>query len=267
MKKLRLVLVLCSLIAGSVACGSDDGQTPESSQSSNLSDDVRGSFAIALASTTPTVNLGETVSVDVTITPADGFVGTVSLDVAGLSTGVTSAPVSVAVSSGISTTVRLELVAAVTADVTPRDATIPITVKATSGAAETTASASFKVMPYLTIYIPRDIAALYQAPGGPLRAEWGEAFGPNNKPLRTQPGNPIVISIFNNDTKPHVLHGPTNAFPHGDLNNPIQPNSFEMKNGAVRTRTLKVGDSATPYVHGEPNSTNASFKVSVAATQ
>ena len=93
-----------------------------------------------------------------------------------------------------------------------------------------------------------------------------EAFGPNNRPLRTQAGNPISISIFNNDTKPHIIHGPGGSFPHGDFNSPIQPNAFEMKNGVVRTRVLKVGDNATAYIHGEPNSTNATFKVVVAAT-
>jgi hypothetical protein len=262
----RTLSVLCAFATLSFACGAttDASDGVETSQSSTLSDDAP--FTVSLSSTSPTVDLGQSVDVDVTVTPVGDFAGTVALGVTGLTPGVNAAPVSVSVASTIATA-KLTLTADVTANVTPRDMTVPITVTATSGSSVVKTLATFKVMPKLTIYIPRNVEALYNAPGGPLRAEWGEAFGPNNKPLRTQADNPIVISIFNNDTKPHIIHGPSAAFPHGDLNAPIQPNAFEMKAGAIRTRTLKVGDSATAYIHGENNSQNASFKVAVAAAQ
>jgi hypothetical protein len=255
-------LVLISVLLGSIACaGTDDANSLESSQSSVSA----GPFSITLASATPTVNLAASVTVGVAVTPAQGFTGTVDLKVTGLPTGVTAAPVSVPVATGAATA-TIVLTAAATAYVTPVNTTVPITIVATSGDGQATATANFTVAPKITIHIPNNVEALYNAPGGPLRAEWGEAFGPNNQPLRTQVGNPIEITIFNDDDSQHIIHGPNAAFPHGDFNAPIQPNAFEMKNGAPRVRTMKVGDSATAYIHGEPNSTNASFKVVIAAT-
>jgi hypothetical protein len=271
----RLFPLFASIVVGSVACGgtSDDAQDLETSQQSARSTEPEaalstpaGEFSITLASTASALGLGEKVEIDVTVASAAAFAGSVDLKVTGLSQGVTAAPVSVSLATGSART-KLTLDAAVTANVTPKNTTVPISVVATSGGETATAAATVQVLPRVTIYIPRDVQTLYTAPGGPLRPEWGEAFGPNNKPLRTQADNPIVISIFNNDTKPHIIHGPNTAFPHGDFNSPIQPNAFEMKNGAVRTRTMKVGDSATGYIHGEPNSTNATFKVAVALVQ
>jgi hypothetical protein len=249
-----------------------------------------GPFAIALASSSPSVNLGEKVLLDVTITPVEGFNADLELTVSGLPIGVTAAPVRVVIDpNAATTTATIAINAAVTSFVTPKDTTVPITITAKKAAPvidadagpadvdagvvreeeETpaaTATANFKVIPKVTLFIPKDVALLYDAPGGPLRAEWGEAFGPNNQPLRTQAGNGIVVSIFNNDTTAHIIHGPGGAFPHGDFDHPIQPSAFEMLNGVVRTRTLNVGDTAVGYVHGEPNSFNATFKIAVAAT-
>jgi hypothetical protein len=263
------------LVVGSASCAGTndgDGRTGESANAVSANEPATavstpaGDFTITIAAAAPpTVNLGEKVDLDVTVTPTGTFAGAVDLAVTGLSSGLTAAPVSVSLASGAAHA-TLSLVADVTAYVTPKTATVPISVVASSGSEQATAPSSVKVMPNLVIYIPKNVAALYNAPGGPLRAEWGAAFGPNNKPLRTQADNPIVLSIFNNDTTQHIIHGPGGDFPHGDLANPIQPNAFEMKSGAVRTRTLKVGDSATAYVHGEPNSQNASFKISIAAT-
>jgi hypothetical protein len=276
MIKGRLLALFGLVLVGPVACAGvrdDDGGNGESANSISANEPgaavstPAGMFSLTVAAAAPsTVNLNDKVDLDVTVSPNGTFAGTVDLNVTGLSAGVTAAPVSASLAAGPAH-VKVTLAAAATANVTPKTATVPITVVATAGDEKATVDASFKVMPNLTIYIPNNISALYNAPGGPLRAEWGDAFGPNNKPLRTQADNPIVISIFNNDTKPHIIHGPGGDFPHGDLSNPIQPNAFEMKSGAVRTRTLKVGDSATAYVHGEPNSQNAAFEVSVATAQ
>jgi hypothetical protein len=270
----RLLALVAFAVVGSVACApsSDDGRSIESesalvpNESPAAVSTPAGMFSITLAAAAPSmVNLGEKVDIDVTVTPTGTFAGTVDLGVTGLSQGVNSAPMSVSLAGG-EQHVKLTLAADVTSDVTAKDSSVPINVVAKSGDEQAGAAASLRVMPNLTIYIPRNVSALYNAPGGPLRAEWGTAFGPNGKPLRTQANNPIVVTIFNNDTMAHVIHGPGGSFPHGDIANPIQPNAFEMKAGAVFHRTMKVGDSATAYIHGENNSQNASFKVQIGAT-
>jgi hypothetical protein len=264
------LIVLTSLAA---ACaGESDSATNEASQEINSAEpepvrsEPAGQFTVTLGSAAISSDLSAKVDVDVTVAPAKGFTGEVDLAVNGLSSGVTAAPVHVSLGGG-AVQAKLTFDTAATANVTPRDTTVPITVVATSGKETANVAATFKVLPKLTLYIPLNVQALYTAPGGPLRPEWGEAFGPNNKPLRTQADNPIAIAVFNKDTKPHTIHGPNAAFPHGDLTTPIQPNAFEMKNGQVRIRTMKIGDSATGYIHGESGSTNATFKIVVAAVQ
>jgi hypothetical protein len=228
-----------------------------------------GEFTLTLGTPALEVGLGDSVEIPVTVTMAEEFNGDVDLGVTGLTPGVTVETVTLATASDHAektTTTKLVVSASVTSFVTPKDTTVPITVTATSGKATATAPATFKVLPKVTLYIPMNVQALYQAAGGPLRPEWGEAFGPNNQPMRTQVGNGIAVTVFNRDSKAHILHGPGGAFPHGEFNGGIQPNSYEMKNGAPRVRTMNVGNSAVGYIHGEPNSTNAQWKMVVAAT-
>ncbi len=97
-----------------------------------------------------------------------------------------------------------------------------------------------------------------------FRDEWGSAFGANQKALRTQPGNGIVVTVFNADSKAHIIHG-ASGFDHGDVDNPIQPNAFEMQDGVPRMRTLSVGTDANGYPHDGDNGSGASFRIKVDA--
>jgi len=284
MKNFRAI-ALSSLVATLAACASP-AEDPVVQTEGAISDEVTnpdaekpaaeptakptstGEFTISLSTATPVVNLGESVTIDVTVTPNEEnhFDGEIDLGVTGLSTGVSATTVKTSVKQGASKA-QIVISAALTSYVTPKTSSVPITVTATSGEARATAPASFKVAPVLTLYIPSNIRELYSAPGGPLRAEWGEPFGPAQQPLRTQADNPITVRIFNKDSVQHILHGPGGTFPHGEFNAPIQPNAFEMKNGEIRPRSVKIGQTVQGYIHGEPNSTNAAFKITVAATE
>lgn len=215
-----------------------------------------------IGSTTPTVGLGESTDIDVTVEPKGGFSGSVELSLSGLPAGVTAAPATIRIGPAPGAT-KLTVKADVTAAVTPVSQNVPLVITARAGAAAATANANFKVAPRVRITIPVNVDALRGA--SQLRTEYGEAFGPNTQSLRTQPGNGIVVTIFNADSKPHVIHGPGGAFPHGNTGAPIQPNSFESNNGAVRTRTLNVGTDATAYLHEGTAGQGASFRVRVTA--
>lgn len=219
-------------------------------------------FGISLSNNTPTVDLGESTTIDVTIEPKGGFSGPVELSVNGLPTGVTAAPATANVAGGPATA-KLTLQASYNTPVTPANESVPLVVTAKSGGAQATANANFKVAPRVKITIPVNVDALRGA--SQLRSEYGEAFGPNGQPLLTQPGNGIVVTIFNADSKPHVIHGPGGSFPHGNTGAPIQPNSFEMAGGNPRTRTLNVGANVTAYLHDGNAGQGASFRIRVAA--
>ncbi len=216
-------------------------------------------FDLALSTQTPTLGLGDETEVTATITPKNGFTGPVQLAVTGLPAGVTAAPATATITSGPATA-KLTLKSDLTPSVTAAGSSIPLVVKATAGSAEATANANFAVAPKVTVTIPMNVDALRGAAS--LRAEYGGPAFAGNGSLKTQPGNGIVISVFNADSKSHIIHGPGGKFPHGNTGAPIQPNSFEG-----RTRTLGVGDEATAYLHDGQNGQGASFKIKVTAAE
>ncbi len=220
-------------------------------------------FALTLSQNTPTVSLGESVELDVSITPKNGFTGPVDLTVAGLPQGATASPATATVGATGAATAKIKITAAVDAVATAPNTSSALVVTGKSGSVTATANANFKVAPKLTLTIPVNVDAL-RAANVQYRNDWGDAFGANQKPLRTQQGNGIVVTVFNADSKQHIIHG-ANGFQHGDTNNPINPNSFEMQNGAPRTRTLNVGANANGYPHDGANGVGASFRIKVEA--
>jgi len=215
-------------------------------------------FSIALDKPTPTVDLGKETIINVTVTPKNGFTGTVNIAVEGLPAGVTAAPASGTPGSPIA----VKLTSGYDATVTPKAGSAALTIKATSGSQSATAPANFKINPKVEVRIPVNAQALLAAGGTVYRDEYGTAFGKTPTTMKTQADNGIVLTIFNADSKQRVIHFP-GAIGHGDANNPIQPGAYELQNGNPRQRTLKPGLNATGYFHGDQNGTAASFHLIV----
>lgn len=219
-------------------------------------------FAVKVMNATPTVDLGEKVDIDVTVEPVAGFTGPVSLSVTGLPAGATAAPLNLTVGATPATG-KLSITAAATAVPSAPGASAPLVVTATGGNSTSTANANFKINPRLKLTVPMNIDALRQAGAGTVyRDEWGTNFGTAPQPLRTQTGNGIVVVVFNADSKVHTIHG-ANGFAHGSEG--VQPNAFEMANGAQRLRTLNPGANANGYMHDGADGPSTSFRISVQA--
>lgn len=218
-------------------------------------------FALTLSDDTPVADLGQEIEISVAIEPKNGFTGPVSLAVTGLPPGASAAPAQASVTAGTTGWAKLKIRAAPDAVPSAPDTSSAIVVTGTSGKTSATANANFKIAPRLTLTIPLNVDAL-RAASVQYRDEWGAAFGATQKPLRTQPGNGIVVRVFNADSKGHIVHG-ANGFAHGDVNAPIEPNAFEMQNGQVRTRTLNPGANVNGYPHDGPNGVGASFRIKV----
>ncbi|MBX3259914.1 MAG: hypothetical protein KF782_09500 [Labilithrix sp.] len=222
-------------------------------------------FSLSLPNATPTIDLGESLDLDVSVEPKSGFSGMVDLSVSGLPNGVTASTVQAAISPGSTapTTVKIKLTAAVDTVTTAPNESVPLVVTGRAGSASATANANFKVAPKLKLTIPVNVDAL-RAATVTYRDEWGSAFGANQKALRTQQGNGIVVTVFNADSKQHIIHG-ASGFTHGSTTagQEIQPNSFEMLNGAPRTRTLNVGANVNGYPHDGAQGVGASFRIRV----
>ena len=220
-------------------------------------------FTMTLSDAQPALGLGETKDISVTVTPKNGFTGAVNIAVTGLPAGVTAAPAVATVGTGPATakvTLKVDATAAVTPEATPA----ALKVTGSAGSVSSTANANFKVAPKLLITIPMNVDAL-RAATQTFRDDYaGPALGSKAQPLKTQPGNGIVFTVFNADSKQHIVHG-AGAFPHGDTANPIEANAFEMQNGKPRIRTMNVGQNATGYLHEGNQGVGASFKISVVA--
>lgn len=226
-------------------------------------------FALTLSTTTPVVDLGADVSIDVSVAQRNGFTGAVQLAAAGLPAGVTAAFTPATVTVGAAPAVaKLVLTSTVNAVPSAANTSIPLQVTGTAGSVKATANANFKVAPKLTITIPMNIDALRAANvGTQFVNQWGTAFGATPTPLKTQEGNGIVVVVKNADSTAHIVHS-GGAFPHGDTARPIQPNDFEkLADGTVRTRTLSPTAAAPVNVAGYPhegaNGPSVSFRVQV----
>lgn len=229
----------------------------------NTSGAAAPEFALTLSDDTPTVGLGEEVTIDVVVEGIDGFSGDVDLSVTGLPPGATASTAKATIPAGATASAPTKITIRAGFDAIPSapGTSSPISIAGTSGQAAASANANFKVAPRFTLTIPLNVDAL-RAANVQYRDEWGEAFGQNPTPLRTQQGNGIVVTVFNADSKPHVLHG-ANGFAHGDVSAPIQPNAYEMQNGNVRTRTLNPGTNANGYLHEGTGGVGASFRIIV----
>jgi uncharacterized membrane protein len=100
-------------------------------------------FALSLNPTSLTVQQGSSGTTQLTITPQNGFTGTVNLELVGAPSGVTLAPTSVSVAG--SGPVSQDLTVSVAASVAP--GTYSLQVRATSGSLAKTANLSLTVTP------------------------------------------------------------------------------------------------------------------------
>jgi hypothetical protein len=223
-----------------------------------------GGLGVTLSNATPTVDLGKAIDIDVSVQPKDGFTGSVALTATGLPTGATATFVPASITLGAAAvTAKLSIRAPLTTVPSAPNTSAAVVVTAKSGSLTATANANFRVNPRATLTIPLNIDALRAAGAGTVyRNEWGTEFGQTQTPLSTQIGNGIVFTVFNADSKPHIIHG-ANGFAHGDTANPVQPNALEMTNGQPRTRTLNVGANVNGYPHEGANGPSASFRIRV----
>jgi hypothetical protein len=215
-------------------------------------------FGLTLANTTPTAGLGDQTEIDVTVVPKAGFNAPVAVTVTGLPAGATADPLTITGTTG-----KLLIKTLATTPVTDPASSVALVVNGSSGSLTATANANFKVLPKLLLTIPMNIDAL-RAAGTIYRDQWGVPFGQTEQALTTQNNNAIVVTVFNADSKSHIIHG-ANGFAHGDTGNPIQPNALEMTNGAPRTRALAVGTNCNGYPHDGSNGAGASFRIKVQA--
>ncbi|CAN5833150.1 hypothetical protein BH11MYX4_BH11MYX4_43930 [soil metagenome] len=238
-----------------------------------------GELGVALSSATPAIDLGDQLELTVTIEPKAGFKGDADLTATGLPEGATATftPAKVTLNT-TAVTAKLLFKVPVTAVPSAVGASSAVVVTATSGAVKASANASFKINPKLKLTIPLNIDAL-RSTGTKFLDQWGPAFGAAPTALKTQTGNPIVVTVFNADSKGHIVHGNA-GFAHGattyvDANGVTQnaliaPKAFEPSvagnpASTPRTQTVAPGAAVNGYPHEGGAGASAGFQLSVVA--
>lgn len=221
-----------------------------------------GQLAATLSTATPTVDIGKSIDVTVTVEPKSGVKGDVDLAVTGLPKDVTAtfSPAKLTFPDGSTAamTSKLTIVTTMQSVPTAPNTTTPIVISATQGTIQAKANANFKIAPKFTMTIPLNINALRAAVGTKYIDGWGgPTFGTDPKPLYTQAGNGFDVTVINNDTVPHIVHG-ANGFAHGDVNNPVAPGATDPKK-----RTLSPGVNCNGYLHEGTNGPSVSFRIQV----
>ncbi len=214
-----------------------------------------GTFKATVDIAATNTDLGTTSKdvITVTVTPAMGFKGDVTLSVTGLPPGVTAKFDKTTVS--ITDTAPAIAKMTLSADVLTSAATLPLVVTATAGTQTSTVPVNFKVNAQLTFTIPPNIAAMAAA-GTAVVDAYGKDFGKTPAAIPAPAGGtPIVVKIINGDSVAHEIHGngsgqtlsgiaSTASFPHG---------TGTVAAGATDTvaRNLTAGNTYNGYLHGE----------------
>jgi len=197
------------------------------------------SFAVALDKSTAETELRDLTNLTVTVTPKDGFTGTVELAATGLPTGATAkfTPSSVSVTSASSVTATLSI--DTPSDVVPTDAAASVQVTGSQGTITANAPLAFSVKPQLTITIPQNIANM---------APSNDSYGASPiliKAPSISSSKPVAILFKNADTSAaHTIHaGGANGFFHGK--------SAIPSGGMDQVRNVTATGTYGFYLHGE----------------
>ncbi len=216
---------------------------------------AKPSFAITADKTAIDTELQMLTDVTVTLTPKDGFTGTVTLATTGLPTGATGVftPASVNVTGTAPVTATLRITTPST--VTPTAAPVAVKVMGTGGTGTPVtgeAALTYNVKRVITITIPQNVA------------QATNPFGAADIVINTG-GNisgaaPIKVYFLNKDSsKDHIIHSTntTNGFVHGSTNT---ANAIPL-NGMDPVRNV-TGTGRYPfYMHDGGNTPAGAIKI------
>jgi hypothetical protein len=159
---------------------------------------VSGAFDVSLDDATPACDLMADTILHVTITPKNGFSGSVDMAAFDLPAGV-SANFDQTTLHMASAAKTVKLTLHVDNTVMVGDA--PFSVTAHAGGATKTASGTLTVNPSITVHIPADVLDL----GGTSQDPFKTAYGPYPIVINAN-GNMVTVNFMNDDNVSHEIH-------------------------------------------------------------
>jgi plastocyanin len=196
-----------------------------------------GTMAAALDKTTDTIRLNETKSYTLTITPAGGLTGGVTLTLDGAPAGVTYkfTPGTINITDATAVTAKLDVIVASNM-ATPAQA-VPLNIKAASGSISATATLGVNIPAELLVEIPSGVAI-------------GTAASPNKAAFGTY-GLPVIqvaagtkVTWVNRDGINHEIHS------DGNLGIAHETGPLMANGGNTYSQTFKLpAGTTTPQTY------------------
>ena len=248
-------------VGSDAGSGGSDSAAPGNDSGSVLPDSgvTTASFDIMLDKTAADVELRSSVDIQVTVAPKN-FTGAVTLDLTGMSAGVTfklaSATLNVSGTTGATTT----LTVMTTSVVAP--ALNNLMVKATSGANTATTPLALTVKPLITITIPTNVDALKGTSGNPSKNAFGDF-----PIIITAPTNiaatPVEVKFLNKDSAPHCIHAGQagQGFPHDPVTNGVCNTLTATNQFDAQKRLVTATGTYGFYIHDQGDLTEGSIKI------
>ena len=176
----------------------DNGATGGTTSGPMMPPATQGSIAVSLDKTTDNIRLNETKSYTVTVTPADGFTGGLTLALDNPPAGVTAKfdPATLNITDANAVTAKVSV--SVASDATASNS-VPLAIKATSGDINASASLGVSIPAELLITIQPGVAI------GTAASPNMEAFGTYGMPVY-QVAAGTKVTWVNMDTINHEIH-------------------------------------------------------------
>jgi plastocyanin len=194
---------------------------------------------VTLDKTTDTVRLNESHSYTATITPSNGFSGSVTLSLEGAPAGVTATfdPAAVMVSTA---PVTVAVTVAVASDMAVPASSVPLSIKGTSGAITSAAALGVMIPAELFVQIPKGVNI-------------GTAAAPNKTAFGTF-GMPVIevaagtkVTWVNNDIIDHEVHS------DGTLGIAHESGPLKANGANTYTQTFSKAGTFSYRCHIHPN--------------
>lgn len=200
---------------------------------------LTGAIAIALDKSTDTIRLNETKSYTATITPSNGFSGSVALALDNPPAGVsaTFTPAAIDVSTAPAT---VAVTISVASDMATPAASVALSIKGTSGAISSAASLGVTIPAELFVQIPKGVVI------GTAAAPNKTAFGTYGMPVLEVAAGTKVTWI-NNDTINHEVHS------DGSLGIAHEGGPLLANGANTYTQTFTKAGTFTYRCHIHPN--------------
>ena len=223
--------------------GGDGTPTPTPTPTPTMPPAVQGSFTAALDKATDSIRLNETKSYTLTLTPANGLTGGVTLALdnppAGISAVFTPATVNITDASPV--TVKVDLTVAPGATATT---SAMVAVKATSGMITSSASLGLTIPAELLIQIAKGVSI------GTAAAPNTTAFG-QSAVMNVKYVTGLKVTFINNDTINHEVHAGSSANTYGIAHEggPLMANAGNRYTQTINGPGLIKGGDWRCHIH------------------